>query len=57
MASRMGAAAVEFLIQGRSDVMAGEVNEKIVAVPLVDTFTKKKGVRKDWINLEKTLSI
>ena len=57
LASRMGSAAVKFLLSGRSDVMVGEVNQEIVAVPLKDTFTKKKAVRKDWITLEKTLSI
>lgn len=57
LASRMGSAAVQFLLKGRSDVMVGEVNQDIVAVPLKDTFTKKKAVRKDWITLEKTLSI
>jgi 6-phosphofructokinase 1 len=57
LASRMGAAAVQFLLIGRTDVMVGEVNQNIVAVPLKDAFSKKKLVRKDWLNLEKTLSI
>ena len=57
LASRMGAAAVQFLLIGHTDVMVGEVNQNIVAVPLKDAFSKKKLVRKDWLNLEKTLSI
>lgn len=57
LASRMGASAVEFLLKGKTDIMVGEVNLHIVAVPLKQAFTKKKYVRKDWIYLQKTLSI
>ena len=56
LASRLGAAAVNFLQAGRSDIMVGEVNNKIVAVPLKDSFTKKKAIHVDWLKLEKTLS-
>jgi len=57
LASRLGAAAVHFLKAGQTDIMAGEINKKIVAVPLKDTFGKKKGIHADWLKLEKTLSI
>ena len=56
LASSKGAAAVNFLRAGKTDVMAGEVNEKIVAVPLKEAFSKKKGIHTDWLKLEKTLS-
>jgi len=57
LASRLGAAAVNFLQKGQCDIMAGEMNLQIVAVSLKDAFSKKKSIREDWINLEKTLSI
>jgi 6-phosphofructokinase 1 len=57
LACRMGSAAINFLLRGKTDVMVGEVNQQIVAVPLKKAFSKKKVVRKDWIALEKTLSI
>ena len=57
LASRLGAAAVDFLRAGHTDVMAGEVNSKVVAVPLLQTFTKKKAIHTAWLQLEKTLSI
>jgi 6-phosphofructokinase 1 len=57
LACRMGSAAVQFLLEGKTDIMVGEVNQHIVAVPLVEAYSKKKQVRQDWITLEKTLSI
>jgi len=57
LASRLGAAAVHFLRAGMADVMAGEMNNKIVSIPLKEAFSKKKKIRSDWLKLEKTLSI
>lgn len=57
LASRLGAAAVEIVRKGKSDLMAGEVDQRTVFVPLKKTFTLKKKIRADWLNLEKILSI
>jgi 6-phosphofructokinase 1 len=57
LASRLGAAAVDMLKAGKKDMMAGEVDQRIVSVPLLKTFTLKKKIRADWLNLEKILSI
>ncbi|MDZ4676529.1 MAG: 6-phosphofructokinase [Oligoflexia bacterium] len=57
LASRLGAAAVDFIRSGQCAVMAGEKDLKIVAVPLKDTFTKKKRINEDWLRLESILSI
>jgi len=42
IASRMGAHAVEALLQGQSDVMVGLQAEKMVLVPLSDVIGRKK---------------
>lgn len=57
LASRLGSAAIDFLLKGQCDVMTGDINQEVVAVPLQDTFTKKKGIHKNWIELAKILSI
>jgi 6-phosphofructokinase 1 len=57
LASRLGAAAVRMIRSGEYDKMAGEVNQRVVSVPLKKTFTLKKKIRTDWLALEKILSI
>ena len=42
LASRLGASAVEALIDGRSNVMVGEINGKIEFTPLEAIWTYKK---------------
>lgn len=44
LASKLGAAAVDALRDGATDVMVGEVDHRIVATPLPDTWQKKKPV-------------
>lgn len=56
LASRLGSAAVELIRKGYCDVMAGEVNQKPVSVPLSHTFQKKKELSSDWIKLARVLS-
>ncbi len=57
LASRLGSAAVDLLRSGQCAVMAGELDQKIIATPLKDTFTKKKQINEDWLRLESILSI
>jgi 6-phosphofructokinase 1 len=57
LASTLGAAAVDFLRAGKCTIMAGVMNQKIVAIPMKDTFTKKKRINEDWLRLESILSI
>lgn len=56
LASRLGLGAVEGLIHGRSNVMAGVVNEKLVYTPLQDTITKTKPINQDLIRMIEILS-
>jgi len=57
LASRMGAAAVETLIAGQSDVMIGTDSEKLITMPLeIVTKSEKKGSM-ELVNLAVALSI
>jgi 6-phosphofructokinase 1 len=42
LATKLGAYAVDLFLQGATGVMAGEMGGKLVAVPLPDTWNKKK---------------
>lgn len=44
LASRLGAAAVDALLEGRTDVMIGEMSGQISIVPLEQTWTERKVV-------------
>ncbi len=56
LASRLGAAAVQALIDGRSGYMVGEINREIVYTPLKDTWEKKKALHVGLTDLLKLLS-
>ncbi len=55
--SRMGLAAVEALIAGKTDVMVGILNYKIAYTPFGDTITKKKPFQQDMLRMVEILSI
>lgn len=57
LASRLGAAAVEGLVSGKKNVMAGLVNNEVVYTPFYDTITKSKPIHTDLIRLVEILSI
>jgi len=44
LATKLGAYAVDLFLQGATGVMAGDVGGKLCAVPLAETWTKKKPV-------------
>ncbi|MGL4631152.1 MAG: 6-phosphofructokinase [Leadbetterella sp.] len=56
ISSRMGLAAVEGLIQGKSNVMAGIMNNDIVYTPFIDTIKKKKPLHTDLLRLVEILN-
>ncbi len=56
LASRMGAAAVECLLQGQHGVMIGIQGGKLVTVPLSESASKKKTVPQELVALAQTLS-
>jgi 6-phosphofructokinase 1 len=57
LASRTGLAAVEGLLKGYKNVMAGVVNDEIVYTPFEDTISMKKPISEDLIRMATVLSI
>jgi len=57
LASRLGSAAVEILLEGRTGMMVGRINGNIVASPLDTAWEKKKALDPDMLRLVDTLSI
>lgn len=57
LGTKLGAFAVELLVQGKSGLMAGEVKGCLVDVPFKDTWTIKKSVDSFLFGLQDKLSI
>lgn len=57
LASRMGAAAIDALIDGQRNIMIGIQNDEIVYVPFSKAIKKNKPVQQDLLNTLKVLSI
>ncbi len=57
LASRLGAAAVEKLVNGKSGVMVGQINGDIAETPLSETWEKQKGIKPGLIELARILSL
>ena len=57
LGSRLGLAAVEGLLEGRSNEMAGVINDKVVYSPFHDAINKKKPLNTDLIKMVNILSI
>jgi 6-phosphofructokinase 1 len=56
IASRMGYAAVESLIEGRHNVMIGIVNNKMHYTPLEKAVKAKQKISDDWLKIVKILA-
>jgi 6-phosphofructokinase 1 len=57
IASRMGVAAVEGLIQGRKDCMIGIVNDRETYTPLEDAISRRNMPNRDELRIARILSI
>ena len=57
LASRLGAAAVEALIDGKRGMMVGRTKDEIVTVPLEMAWTQHHPLDSDMLRLVETLSI
>ncbi len=57
MASRMGVAAVEGLLQGRKDVMIGIINDRETYTPLEDAISRNHLPNRDELRIARILSI
>jgi len=56
LASRLGVAAVEGLLEGKKNVMVGLVNKKIVFTPLEEAIKKEKKIDSEAWRISKILS-
>jgi 6-phosphofructokinase 1 len=56
LASRLGLAAVEGLLEGKANVMAGIINHEVVYTPFIETITKRKPISDDLIALAEKLN-
>ena len=56
LASRLGAASVQALLDGHTNVMVGIVNNEIRITPMRNTWHKKKSINYDLVELYKILS-
>lgn len=57
LASRLGLGAIEGLIDGQKNVMAGIVNNNLVFTPFIDTIKKPKPIHDDLLRMVHILSI
>ena len=56
LASRLGAAAVEALVEGHENVMVGLVNNETKLTPLRNVFSRKKNINYELLRLTQLLS-
>lgn len=57
LASRMGVAAVEGLLEGRKDVMIGIMNDRETYTPLMEAVTRRNIPNRDELRIGRILSI
>ena len=57
LASRMGAAAIDALLEGQRNIMIGDDDERIVYVPFSKAIRRDKPIDRDLLNLIHQLSI
>jgi len=56
LASRFGVKAVEFLLEGHSNVMVGLDGRNMVPIPIDDVIANVKEVSQDYLHMMSTLS-
>lgn len=56
LASRLGAAAVRALVDGHTNAMVGVINNEVNITPIKNTWSQKKSINRELLELAKTLS-
>jgi 6-phosphofructokinase 1 len=56
LASRLGVAAVDALLEGKSGMMVGEINGQVALTPLAETWSRRKTVENGLWRLSRILS-
>ena len=57
LASRLGAAAVDALIAGKTCHMVGELGGKVTTIPLTESWSQRKAIDEDLIELSNLLAM
>ena len=57
LASRLGYAAVNALLEGKSQVMAGIINDKVVFTPFDEVVKKHSTMSEDMLHMIRVLSV
>ena len=57
LGSQIGIAAVEGLMNGMRNVMAGIIDKKLVYTPFIDTINKKKLINQSFMRMVEILSV
>ena len=57
LASRLGLGAIEGIINGHANEMAGIINDKLVFTPLKEAISKSKPLNAELVDLMRVLSI
>ena len=57
LASRLGAAAIEAIMEGQRNVMIGIDHDEVVYVPFIKAIKKDKPIKKELVNVLRELSI
>jgi 6-phosphofructokinase 1 len=57
LASRLGVAAVEGILNGQEDVMVGMIDNKIAFTPLLKAISEKKEIEEEALRVAQILSI
>lgn len=56
LATRFGVKAVEFLLEGKSNIMTGLVGREIQPIPIEEVISNKKVLSKDYIDMARILA-
>jgi 6-phosphofructokinase 1 len=57
LASLLGHAAVEGLLEGKTGMMVGRIHKQIVFTPLEEAYSKKNKIDRSWIEISRIISI
>ncbi len=57
LASLLGYAAVNGLLEGKTGVMAGRIHNQIVFTPLEEAFSKRNKIDQSWIEISRVISM
>jgi len=57
LASILGYEAVNALLNGFYDIMVGQINKKVAYTKLQETYTRRKSIDENWVEISKILAL